>query len=54
MPEPGDAHEELLNELAEEFAARQRNGDRPRLEECCDRHPRLARFLMIVPKSAKK
>ena len=32
----------LLNQLADEFAARQRAGERPRVEEYCDRHPDLA------------
>ncbi|HJZ55402.1 MAG TPA: protein kinase, partial [Gemmataceae bacterium] len=42
MPDPSGAHEVLLNELADEFAARQRAGERPRLEEFCERHPHLA------------
>src|SRR5262245_22434823 len=42
MADPSDAREELLNRLAEEFAARQRNGQRPGVEEYCDRHPELA------------
>src|SRR5262245_13642798 len=41
MPD-ADAHEELLNELADEFATRQRNGERPRIDEYCQRHPYLA------------
>ncbi len=32
----------LLNQLAEEFAARYRSGERPSLQEYCDRHPELA------------
>src|SRR5580692_9332379 len=32
----------LLNQLAEEFAARYRRGERPPLQEYCDRHPELA------------
>jgi serine/threonine protein kinase/WD40 repeat protein len=32
----------LLNQLADEFATRQRNGERPRLEEYCKRYPNLA------------
>src|SRR5437870_13834981 len=32
----------LLNRLAEEFAARYRNGERPALQEYIDRHPELA------------
>jgi hypothetical protein len=42
MPDSSEAHEELLNELADEFAARQRAGERPRIEEYCERHPHLA------------
>jgi WD40 repeat protein/serine/threonine protein kinase len=38
----GDARELLLNQLADEFAARQRRGERPGLQEYCDRHPDLA------------
>jgi serine/threonine protein kinase/WD40 repeat protein len=36
------ARDELLNQLADEFAARQRAGERPGLEEYCRRHPDLA------------
>src|SRR5215470_3342267 len=32
----------LLDELAEEFAARYRRGERPSLQEYIDRHPDLA------------
>ena len=32
----------LLNELAEEFAASYRRGERPSLQEYCDKHPELA------------
>src|SRR5580658_4272303 len=32
----------LLNQLAEEFAARYRDGERPPLQEYCDRYPELA------------
>jgi eukaryotic-like serine/threonine-protein kinase len=32
----------LLNQLAEEFAARYRRGERPSLKEYQDRHPELA------------
>src|SRR5262249_45493944 len=32
----------LLNQLAEEFAARYRRGERPALQEYVDRHPELA------------
>src|SRR5262245_56289685 len=42
MTDPSDARDVLLNRLADEFAARQRAGERPRLEEYCDRHPDLA------------
>src|SRR5262245_64260177 len=38
----GDARDVLLNQLADEFAARQRNGERPAVEEYCARHPELA------------
>src|SRR5262245_5606140 len=42
MPETSDTRDIRLNQLADEFAARQRNGERPRLEEYCERHPELA------------
>jgi serine/threonine protein kinase/WD40 repeat protein/Flp pilus assembly protein TadD len=42
MPESSEARDVLLNRLADEFAARQRAGERPRLEDYCDRHPDLA------------
>ena len=42
MSETSDARDVLLNQLADEFAARQRAGERPRLDEYCDRHPDLA------------
>ena len=42
MTEPSEAHDELLNQLADEFAARRRSGERPALEEYCERHPDLA------------
>src|SRR5438270_6193207 len=32
----------LLNHLADDFAARYRRGERPRLQEYIDRHPELA------------
>src|SRR5437763_11665742 len=32
----------LLNQLADEFAARYRRGERPSIQEYCDRHPELA------------
>src|SRR5262245_8375305 len=38
----GGDHDVLLNQLADEFAARQRAGERPRVEEYCARHPALA------------
>jgi WD40 repeat protein/tetratricopeptide (TPR) repeat protein len=42
MSDMSAARDELLNQLADEFAARQRAGERPRLEEYCRRHPDLA------------
>jgi eukaryotic-like serine/threonine-protein kinase len=42
MTESSDGRDAELVALAEEFATRQRNGERPRLEEYCDRHPSLA------------
>jgi serine/threonine protein kinase/WD40 repeat protein/Flp pilus assembly protein TadD len=42
MADTSDTHDVLLNQLADEFAARQRAGERPRVEEYCDRHPDLA------------
>jgi serine/threonine protein kinase/WD40 repeat protein len=42
MNESIDSRDVLLNQLADEFAARQRAGERPRLEEYCDRYPELA------------
>jgi WD40 repeat protein len=42
MPESGDTRDVLLNQLADEFAARQRRGERPGVEEYCGRHPDLA------------
>jgi WD40 repeat protein len=42
MADPTDARNVLLNRLADEFAARHRAGDRPRLEDYCDHHPELA------------
>jgi serine/threonine protein kinase/WD40 repeat protein len=42
MAESGDARDLLLNQIADEFAARHRAGERPRLEEYCERHPELA------------
>src|SRR5438128_12449749 len=42
MADPNDAHDVLLNQLADEFAARQRIGERPRIEHYCRRHPDLA------------
>jgi serine/threonine protein kinase/WD40 repeat protein/tetratricopeptide (TPR) repeat protein len=32
----------LIDQLAEEFAARFRNGERPSIQEYCDRHPHIA------------
>ena len=42
MTESSDARDVLLNQLADEFAARYRHGERPSLQEYCDRHPELA------------
>ncbi|OWK35664.1 serine/threonine-protein kinase [Fimbriiglobus ruber] len=42
MIKSSEAYDVLLNQLADEFAVRQRAGERPRLEEYCDRHPDLA------------
>src|SRR5262245_29316754 len=42
MSDPSEAREVLLNRLADEFTVRRRAGDRPRLEEYCERHPELA------------
>ena len=42
MTEPSEARDVLLNQLAEEFAARYRRGERPSLQEYSDRHPELA------------
>src|SRR5687768_14117135 len=42
MTEPSDTRDVLLNRLADEFAARYRHGERPSLQEYCDRHPDLA------------
>ena len=42
MDESSGTRDVILNQLADEFAARQRAGERPRLEEYCDRHPDMA------------
>jgi hypothetical protein len=42
MADLSEARDVLLNKLADEFAVRQRNGERPRIEEYCDRHPDMA------------
>jgi serine/threonine protein kinase/WD40 repeat protein len=42
MADPSGIRYVLLNQLADEFAVRRRNGERPRIEEYCDRHPHLA------------
>src|SRR4051812_24585352 len=42
MADPTEARDVMLNQLADEFAARHRGGERPRVEEYCDRHPDLA------------
>src|SRR5262249_12136398 len=42
VTDASEARDLLLNRLAEEFAARQRAGERPTPEEYCRRHPDLA------------
>ena len=42
MPDASSERYVLLNRLADEFAARYRRGERPQLQEYCDRHPELA------------
>jgi WD40 repeat protein/serine/threonine protein kinase len=42
MAETSDGREVLLNQLAEEFAARYRRGEHPSLQEYCDRYTDLA------------
>jgi len=42
------SHDVLLNQLADEFAARQRNGERPLLDEYCERHPSLAADIRLL------
>jgi WD40 repeat protein/serine/threonine protein kinase len=42
MAETSDGRDVLLNQLADEFSARRRDGERPSLEEYCARHPDLA------------
>ena len=42
MTVSSDDRDILLNRLADEFAVRRRAGERPRLEDYCDRHPDLA------------
>jgi WD40 repeat protein/serine/threonine protein kinase len=42
MPGSSDANEQRLYVLAEEFADRQRAGERPRIDDYCARHPDLA------------
>jgi serine/threonine protein kinase/WD40 repeat protein len=42
MTVSGDDRDVLLNQLADEFAVRRRAGERPCLEEYCDRYPELA------------
>ena len=42
MSAAGSEHYELLDRLAEEFAARSRRGERPTVEEYTDRYPELA------------
>ena len=38
-----DSHDyELIDRLAEEFAERFRNGDRPGVQEYCDKYPHVA------------
>ena len=43
MADTSEARDVLLNQLADEFAARFRAGERPSLREYCERHPALAR-----------
>jgi serine/threonine protein kinase/formylglycine-generating enzyme required for sulfatase activity len=42
MADDSSEHFVLLNQLADEFAARYRSGERPPLQEYIDRHPELA------------
>src|SRR4051794_29202668 len=42
MPSQESERYELIDKLAEEFAARYRRGERPPLQEYLDRHPELA------------
>src|SRR5688572_17217880 len=42
MAGSSDTRDVLLNQLADEFAARYRRGERPSLQEYCERHPELA------------
>jgi len=42
MADLSEARDLLLNQLADEFAGRYRRGERPALQEYCDRHPELA------------
>ena len=42
MADLSESRDVLLNQLADEFAVRQRNGERPRIQEYCDRHPNMA------------
>ena len=42
MTVSGDDRDVLLNQLADEFAVRRRAGERPRLDEYCERYPDLA------------
>ena len=48
MSDPSEAHNILLNRLADEFALRVRTGERPRLDEYCDRHPELANDIRFL------
>src|SRR5687768_7271536 len=42
MAETSEHRDVLLSQLADEFAARYRAGERPRVQEYLDRHPELA------------
>jgi serine/threonine protein kinase/WD40 repeat protein/Flp pilus assembly protein TadD len=48
MADTSDSRDVLLNQLADEFAARRRAGERPRIEEYCERHPDLAEEIRSV------
>jgi WD40 repeat protein len=48
MPESSEARDVLLTQLADEFAARHRAGERPTLGEYCSRHPDLADDIRLL------